>query len=64
MIARACDLGPGHGRLGAEHLGGQCLHGFADFQQPDPDRVEYQAVGQVTSLQVGADGIDGGLNVG
>ena len=26
--------------------------------------IEYQAVGQVTSLQMGADGIDGRLNAG
>ncbi len=50
--------------LGTEHLGGHSLHGFADFQQPDPDGAKYQAVGHVAALQVGADGIDGCLNVG
>jgi hypothetical protein len=49
--------------LGYE-VGGQGLDGFADFQQPDADSVEYQAVGHIASLQVGADGIDGGLDVG
>jgi hypothetical protein len=49
VIAHACDLAPGDAGLGAEHLGGQGLHGFADFQQPDADSVEYQAVGQITS---------------
>ena len=45
----------------ASTVGGK---GIADFhQQPDSDSAEYQAVGQVTSLQVGADGIDGGLDV-
>jgi hypothetical protein len=34
----------------------QLLYGFTDFQQSDPDGIEYQAVGQVTSLQMGADG--------
>ena len=52
MIAHARDLSPWNGGLGTEPLGGQSLHGFTDFQQPDPDGVEYQAVGQVTSLQV------------
>ncbi len=33
----------------AKHLGGQGLHGFADFQQPDADSVEYQAIGQIAS---------------
>ncbi len=47
-----------------QHLGGQGLYGFADFQQPDADSVEYQAVGQITSMQVGAGGIDGSLDVG
>jgi hypothetical protein len=56
VITHARDMGPGDGRLGPEHLGRQGLHGFADFQQPDPDGVEYQAVGQVTSVQVRADG--------
>jgi len=57
VIAHARDLGPWDGGLGTEQLGGQRLHGFTDFQQPDPDGVEYQAVGQVTSLQMGPDGI-------
>ena len=30
----------GDAGLGTEQLGGQGLHGFADFQQPDPDGVE------------------------
>lgn len=47
-----------------KHLGGQGLHCFADFQQPDADSVEYQAIGQIASLQMGADGIDRGLDIG
>jgi len=31
---------------GTKSLGGQRLHGFTDFQQPDPDGIEYQAVGR------------------
>jgi hypothetical protein len=64
VVAHARNLRPGDGGLGTEHPGGQGLHGFADFQQPNPYGIEYQAVRQVASLQVGADGIDGCLNVG
>ena len=63
-VAHARDLDPGDGGLGPEHLGGQGLHCFPDFKQSDPDGVEYQTVGQVTSLQVRADGVDRRLNVG
>jgi hypothetical protein len=52
VIAHAGDLAPRDSRLGVEHFGGQGLDGLADFQQPDPDRVEDQAVGQIPSLQV------------
>ena len=31
VIAHPCDLASGDAGLGAEHLGGQALHGFADF---------------------------------
>jgi len=64
VIAQARDLSPWDGGLGTEPLDGQGLHGSTDFQQSDPDGIEYQAVRQVTSLQMGADGIDGCLNVG
>jgi hypothetical protein len=47
-----------------EHLSGQGLYSFADFQQPNADGVEHQAVGQVTPLQVRANGDNGCLNVG
>jgi len=49
VIAHAGDLAPGDARLGVEQFGGQGLDGLADFQQPDPDRVEDQAVGQVAA---------------
>lgn len=58
VIAHAGDLAPWDGGLGIEQFFGQCLDGLADFQQPDPDRVEDQAVGQIPSLQVGADRVD------
>jgi hypothetical protein len=45
VIPQARDLGPWDGGLGTKSLGGQGLHGFTDFQQPDPDGIEYQAVG-------------------
>jgi len=34
------------------------------FQQPDPDGVEDQPVGESAALQVRADRVDGGLDVG
>jgi hypothetical protein len=55
VIAHAGDLAPGDAGLGVEQFGGQGLDRLADFQQPDPDRVEDQAVGQVAALRVGAD---------
>jgi len=63
VVAHAGDLAPGDGGLGVEQLGGQGSDGLADFQQADPDGVEYQAVGQVTAPEVGADGVDRGLDV-
>jgi hypothetical protein len=64
VVAHAGDLAPRDAGLGIEQFGGQGLHSLADFQQPDPDRVEDQAVGQVTALQVGADRVDRGLDIG
>jgi hypothetical protein len=43
---------------------GQCFDGLAGFQQADADRVEDQPVGQVAALQVGADRVDRGLDIG
>jgi hypothetical protein len=45
LIAHTRDLGPRDGGLGIEHLSGQGLHRFTDFQQSDMDGVEYQAIG-------------------
>ena len=64
MVAHAGDLPPRDGRLGGEQVIGECLDGFADFQEPDLGGVEDQAVGQVAALQVGADRVDGGLDAG
>ena len=64
VVPHAGDLPPRDGRLGGEQVIRECLDGLADFQQPDPDGVEYQAVGQVAALQVGADRVDRGLDVG
>jgi hypothetical protein len=44
VITYASDLRPGDTWLGTQHLGRQGLNGFADFQQPDTHRIEYQAV--------------------
>src|ERR1700733_9612221 len=40
------------------------LDRLAYFQQPYPDRVEDQAVGQIAALQVGADRVDRRPDVG
>jgi hypothetical protein len=64
VIAHAGDLVPRDAGLSVEQFGGQGLDGLADFQQPDPDRVEDQAVRQPSALQVGADRVDRGLDVG
>ncbi|HEY2313714.1 MAG TPA: hypothetical protein VGH96_08875, partial [Streptosporangiaceae bacterium] len=63
VVTYAGDLGPGDAGLGVEQVGGQCLDGFADLQQSDPDSVEDQAVSQSAALQVRADRVDGGLYV-
>jgi len=44
VITHACDLRPGNIWLGAQQLGRQGLNSFADFQEPDTHRVEYQAI--------------------
>jgi len=51
VVAHAGDLPPRDGRLGGEQVIGECLDGFADFQQPDPGGAEYQAVGQVAACK-------------
>ena len=63
VIAHARDLGPGDGGWKLSLSAGRAFTA-TDFQQSDPDGIEYQAVGQVALPEVGADGIDGGLNVG
>src|SRR5262245_57848729 len=64
VASQAGDLPPWDGRLSGKQVVGQCLDGLADLQQPDPDSVEYQAVGQVTALQVRADRINRSLDIG
>lgn len=64
VVAPAGDLPPGNGWLGGQQVLGQRLDSLTDLQQPDPDSVEYQAVGQVAAPQVGADRINRGLDVG
>jgi hypothetical protein len=50
VVAHTGDLPPRDGWLGGEQVVGECFDGLADFQQADPDGVEYQAVGQVAAL--------------
>jgi hypothetical protein len=62
VITQPGNLAPWDGGLGVEQLSGQRLDGLADFQQPDPDGVEDQPVGESTPLQVRADrGMSGRL---
>jgi hypothetical protein len=42
----------------------QCFNSLADLQQADADGVEDQPVGQVATLQVGADRVDRSLDIG
>jgi predicted transcriptional regulator len=51
VVAHAGDLPPRDGRVGSEQGVGESLDCLADLQQPDPDSVEDQAVGQVATLQ-------------
>jgi hypothetical protein len=64
VVAHAGDLPPRDGRVGSEQGVGESLDCLADLQQPDPDSIEYQAAGQISALQVGADRIDRDLDVG
>lgn len=48
---------------GSRRGGGSRLRGPSDLQQPDPDRVEDQPVGQISTRRVGADGGDCGQYV-
>jgi len=64
MIAHAGDLAPRNSGLGIEQLGGQGRHCLADLKQPDADRVEDQAVRKVAALQMRADRVNGGLDIG
>ena len=58
------SLPPRDRRLGGQQIVRQCFDSFADFQQADADGVEDQPVGQVAALQVGADRVDRGLDIG
>lgn len=63
VIAHRGDLAPRDGRFGVEERKWKRLDGFSDLQQPDPDRVEDQPVGQISMRGVGADGGDCGQYV-
>jgi hypothetical protein len=43
---------------------GQSLDSFADLEQPDPYRIEDEAVIQGAALEVSTDCVNGGLNIG
>lgn len=58
-ITHAGDVGPGVARLGVEKLGGDRLDGLADLDEPDPDSIEDEAVGERTAGHVAPAGVDG-----
>jgi hypothetical protein len=64
VVAHTGDLPPRDRRLRGEQVIRQCFDSLADLQQADADRVEDQPVGQVSALQVGADRVDRGLDIG
>jgi len=49
---------------GVEQFSGQGVEGLTDLELPDPEGVEYQPVGEGAALQMRADRVDGGLDVG
>ena len=55
VITHARDLVPRHAGLGVEQFSGQGFDGLTDLEQPDPDGVEYQPVGEGAALLVRAD---------
>lgn len=63
VVAHAGDLPPRDRWLRGQQVIRQRLNGLADLEQADADRIEDQTVGQVAALQVGADRIDGGLDM-
>src|SRR5215467_311824 len=63
MIAHASDLPPGNVGPGGEQVFWEGLDGLADLKQPDPYRIEHQAIGEITALQVGSYRLDRGLDV-
>jgi hypothetical protein len=54
VTAHAFDLDPGEAGLGADQLLRQCFASFADLQQADTDRTDYQGV----SFHVRADRVN------
>jgi toxin YoeB len=64
VVAHAGDLPPRDRRLRGQQIIRQCFNSLADLKQADADGVEDQPVGQVATLQVGADRVDRGLDIG
>ncbi len=63
VVAHSGDLAPRDLRLGCEEILAEGLDSLADLQQPDPDGVEDQPIRQAATLDVGADRVNGGLDV-
>lgn len=58
-VSHPGDLRPRKiGRIG-ENVWLKRLYGLADLDQPEPDRVEHQAIAEITTREVCPDCIDG-----
>src|SRR5580704_9032443 len=62
-VAHPGDLGPRQVRLVVQQLGGQPLHRLADLDEPNPDGIEDQTVGDVPTYKMSTDRIDRGKDV-
>lgn len=62
-VAHPGDLWPGKCRLRAENVVGEAFNGFADLDKTDLDGVEDEPIMEVSALEVGGDGINGGEDI-
>jgi hypothetical protein len=63
VITHPGNLPPGDAWLRIKELGWQRLDRLPDLQEANPDSIEHQAVGQIATLKVGTDRVDGGLDI-
>lgn len=62
-VAHPGDLQPQKGRFAREQLGGERVDRFADLEEANPNGVEDEPVGKITSLEMGVDSVDPGNEV-